>query len=251
MKTQTVLSLVALLILLAAPLRAQDQEASDRWSAEVGLALNSTGGNQDLTAFTTNLGLTRLETAAYELSFNSRFRYGHSEGERVAQNLYGELSLDLWPSAAWSPFLFANGEQDPFKRLDVRFNGGAGVKRTFWQSDWSEVSASGAVLYSYEDLSVPDSLGDGITQTARWSVRTRVRQQISEGSRFEQTVFFQPAWNELDDYLLESMSNLRVALSEQLSLTTTLLYQRDNTPAEDVKPDDYSLSVGLSLATEW
>lgn len=244
--------LIGLLFLLVAPLQAQESDPSpDRWNAEAGLALNSSGGNESLTIITTTLGITHQRDDVFELGVSTRFRYGRSEGEKVAENVRGDVSLDLWPSAGWSPFLFATGEQDPFKRLEIRVNGGAGVKRTFWQEDWNEVSLSSALLYSYEDLAVPDSLGSGITQTARWSFRARARKEVGKGSRLEQVVFFQPAYDRLHDYQLESVSSVRLAFTEQLSFTTTFLFQRDNTPAPDVKPDDYSIAVGLSLSTEW
>lgn len=242
------LSLLALAA-LAAPVAAQ--EAPETWNAEAGLTLQASGGNESLTAFTTTLGLSHLRTDVFEASINGRFRYGESEGERVAQNTRGDISLDLWPQADWSPFLFATAENDPIKKLQARVNGGAGAKRTFWQNGWSEVSLSGAVLYSYENLEVADSLGDGVTQTARWSWRVRGRKELQAGTRIEQTVFFQPAWDRLVDYQLESVTKIRVALNESLAFTTDILYQRDNTPAPDVGPDDYSISVGLSLATGW
>lgn len=245
------ISTLTLILLLAGPVAAQEEEDPDRWSAEAGLALAASGGNEDLTVFATNLGLTRLETDAYEVALKTRFRYGRNNGETVAENLHGELNLDLWPAADWSPFLFATGERDPIKQLESRLNGGAGLKRTFWQEDWSEVSVSSAMLYSHENLEVPDSLGDGITRTARWSFRTVARTELGAGSKIQQTVFFQPAYDRLVDYQLESVTDLRVALSERLAFTTVLLYQRDNTPAPDVKPDDYSITVGLSLSTQW
>ena len=174
------ISTLTLILLLAGPLAAQEEEDPDRWSAEAGLALAASGGNEDLTVFTTSLGLTRLETDVYELALKTRFRYGRNDGRKVAQNLHGELNLDLWPAASWSPFVFATGEQDPIKQLEARLNGGAGLKRTFWQEDWNEVSLSGAMLYSYENLEVPAALGDGINRTARWSFRTVARTEPVE-----------------------------------------------------------------------
>jgi hypothetical protein len=239
-------------LLLSPALAAQDAgEEPDRWAAEAALSLNSSGGNQSLTLITTELGLTHLRTDAYELDLGTRFRYGRSNGEDVAQDLSGSVTLDLWPAATWSPFLFATGEKDPFRRLEVRVTGGAGLKRTFWQEDWNEASLSAAVLYSYENLELADSMGDGVTQTARWSGRGRVRREIREGTRFEQVVFFQPAWDRLADYLLESRSTGRVALSEALAVTASVIYERDSTPAPEVEPDDWSVALGLSLATRW
>lgn len=235
--------------------RAQEPEAQeeepDRWGSQVGLSLNSSGGNEQLTILTTDLSLTHLQTESYELELETRFRYGRSDGDEVAQNLWGSLNADIRPAEAWSPFLFVTAEQDPFKRLDVRLNGGAGVKRTFYQDGWDEVSLSAAGLYSYENLEVADSLGDGNTETARWSLRTRGRHEVRDGTRFEQTVFFQPAWTELDDYLLEARTTGRVAVTQSVALTTTLTYQRDSTPAPEVGPEDWSVAVGLSLANTW
>lgn len=250
----TVLRPLALTLCFATAASAQapeEPEEPESWNAEAGLSLNSSGGNEDLTVFTTNAAISHLQTDIFELGLSARFRYGRSEGEKVAENIRSEMNFDLWPQARWSPFLFATVEKDPFKRLDARLNGGAGAKRTFLQDGWTEVSVSGAALYSYENLAVHDSLGTGISQTARWSWRVRGRKEFGSSSRLEQTVFYQPAWNEFSDYQLESITSARFALSDQLAITTTLLYQRDSTPAPDVKPDDYSIAVGLSMSTQW
>jgi hypothetical protein len=240
---------------LAAPAGLLAQEAvtepPDRWRAEVGLSFNGSGGNQQLTLLTTNLGITHLQTDVFEMGVRSRFRYGESEGSVVARNIQGALNFDLYPEAGWSPFVFMTAEQDAFRKLDLRWNGGAGVKRTFWRNDWDEVSLSGAALYSYENLQVPDSLGTGISGTARWSWRARARKRFAEGTQLEQVVFFQPAWDRLADYQLESSTSGRLALSRSLALTASLLYERDNTPAPEVKPDDWSVAVGFSMTTTW
>jgi hypothetical protein len=228
------------------------QEVEDRWRGEVGLSVNGSGGNESLTVITSEVGLTHLEATRYELGFRGRGRYGRSEGAEVARSLRGSLNVDFRPAERWSPFLFASAEHDRFRRLDLRLNSGGGLKRTFWREEWSEVSLSGAVLYAFEDLAVADEVGGpSVTHAARWSVRGRARWQVREGTRFEQVVFFQPAWDRIGDYLLEAQTSGRVALSESLSLTTGLLYQRDSTPAPDVVPDDWSITIGLSVATTW
>jgi hypothetical protein len=227
------------------------QEPVERWSAELGLALNSSGGNERLTVLTTDVGLTHLETAAYELSFRGRVRYGRSEGTEVARNVRGTLNADFRPGQAWSPFVFGTAEHDPLRRLDLRLSSGVGLKRTFWRDGWSDVSLSGAVLYEFENLAVPEAVEPATTHLARWSWRGRARHQLREGTRMEQLVFYQPVWDSLADYLIESRTSARVAVSERLALTTTLLYQRDSTPPPEVAPDDWSITIGLSLATTW
>lgn len=228
-----------------------EPEDPDRWGTEVGFVLNTSGGNERLTVLTTHVGFTHLETSAYEADVGVRFRYGRSEGVEVARNLRGSTTLDLGPSASWSPFLFATAENDPHKKLEARLNGGSGVKRTFWKDGWNEASLSGAVLYSYENLEVEALEEDGVSETARWSWRGRARRDFTEGRRFEQVVYYQPEWDDYGDYLLEARTTGRWSLTESLAFTTTFLYERDSTPAPSVGPDDWSLAVGLTVATRW
>ncbi len=255
MKQATILAVLGFFALGSGTARAQDtgEDATPpgRWGAEVGLSLNSAAGNEQLTVLTTEVGITHLETERYELSFNGRYRYGRSAGEVVARNIRGSLSLDLWPAAGWSPFVFTTVEQDPFRKLDVRADGGGGVKRTFYQREWDEVSLSAAVLYSYEQVQAADPAVDPLTRTARWSWRGRARHQFREGTRLEQIFFYQPAWNDGGDYIIEARTSGRLALTSALAFTANVLYQRDSTPAPDVEPDDVSVALGLSLATTW
>lgn len=226
-------------------------EEPDRWAGELGFAFNTSGGNEQLTVLTSQIGLTHLETSSYEANLGGRIRYGRSEGEEVARNIRGNASLDVWPEDGWSPFFFATAENDPFKRLHARLNGGSGVKRTFWQKDWSEVSLSAAVLYSYENLDLEEVEGENVSQTGRWSWRGRARRAFGEGRRFEQVVYYQPALDRINDYLFESQTAARWSITRSLAFTTALLYERDSTPAPEVGPDDWSLTIGLTAATQW
>lgn len=249
MRRRTCIFILALAA-AATPVSAQDEEP-ERWRMTAGLALNSSGGNQRLTVLTTTLGFTHLETERYELGLNNRFRYGRSEGEDVAQNFRSVLNFDLFPNDPWSPFAFATLEQDPFRKLELRVNGGAGVKYTFWRQDWSEVSLSSAVLYSMENLEVPVDQGDGVTENARLSFRGRVRRTLGDRSRVEQVVFYQPVYDQAEDYLFDSTTSLTVGLTETVGLSASYIFERDNTPPVDVLKDDWALTVGLEVATGW
>ncbi|HUG41209.1 MAG TPA: DUF481 domain-containing protein [Longimicrobiales bacterium] len=226
-----------------------EQEAR-RWRFDLGVALNSSGGNEDLTVFTSTLALSHIQTDAFELGFDSRIRYGRSGGRDVAQNMRGALTFDFRPEAHWSPFLFASAEKDPFRSLDLRFNGGAGVKRSVWRDGWSEVSLSAAALYSHENLELAEP-GNDINRTARWSFRARGRRELGERSRLEQIVFYQPEWRHSGDHLLQSASSIRLGLTDTLAFTLAFLYDRDSTPAPDVAADDWSLVTGVNLTTRW
>lgn len=248
------LILVATTLLLPPVAYAQEPDAPEppreRWSADVGFALNATGGNQSIAVLTSTMGLSHLQKDDFELGLSGAIRYGRSDGEEVARNTRAALTFDFRPGAAWTPFVFATGENDPFRKLELRFNGGAGVKRTFWREDWSELSLSGAGLYSHEALEVEPGT-DPINRTARWSWRVRARRQLGDRTRAEQVLFWQPDWRRADDYLLEAASSLRLALTRALTLDVAFRFERDSTPAPDVGPDDWSVTTGLSMSTRW
>lgn len=245
-------------LLAAAPLTAQAPPApadsvAPRWDLRFGLALNSSGGNERLTVGTAELGLTRLQTEAFELAFHARARYGRSQGADVARNGQASINLDLVPRERWSPFLFTLAERDRFKKLDLRASGGFGAKRTFWsQGDWEDLSLSGAVLFSFEDLAPADTAATGATKRQfRWSVRFRVRRRIGQTLELEQVTFFQPRFDMLDDYLANARTAARFGLSEHLAFAVNFLYEYDSTPPVDVHAEDWELTVGVEMKTRW
>lgn len=240
-------------LLLAAPLAAQAEEQTPpRWAFSFGLALNSSGGNERLTVGTAQTRLTRLQTDAFELALSARTRYGRSQGEEVARNVRAGINLDLFPEDRWSPFLFTTVEHDPFKRLDIRATGGFGAKRVFWkEGDWSDVSLSGAVLFSYETLAPTDSEPGAVARQFRWSWRFRARRRFGTGLELEHVTFYQPLLDRSVDFLAESRTAGRVAVTEHVSFAVAYLLEYDNAPPPDVRPEDWALTVGVEMSTRW
>src|SRR5690606_39872284 len=69
--------------------------------------------------------------------------YGHGD-LRVLHSFPTRRSSDL--------FVFSSAERDRFKRLDLRSNGGGGLKYRFRSGGRGRASLSAAALYSYEDF---------------------------------------------------------------------------------------------------
>ncbi len=234
------------------PLAAQETEQeADRYKTVLDLAFASTSGNQSVTLLTSDLSFTHLQPERYRLETGFAARFGRSEGEKVTENYKGQLDFALTPEEEWSPFLFGEAEHDPFKRLDIRSNTGAGARYRFWNEDRGEASFSGALLYSYEnfapDPEVPDSLFVESEQNARWSWRLKGERALTEGVTLEHVTFYQPIWDAFDDYLLSAQTTTRVRLTSVVALTVAYLYERDSTPPPDVGRDDRLFTVGVSI----
>lgn len=241
-----------LAILLPSAVAARQAESQDpdpkRWEARIDFGLTAASGNQELTVLTSGVQLTHLRTESMEFELTGQARYGRSEGEEVARNLRGGIRVDLQPKAVWSPFLFVTAERDPFRRLDLRANGGAGVKRVLVNTAQSNLSISMAALYSHQQLRAEPGLPpEPREDMARWSWRLKGAHELQSGVRLEGIVFYQPIWDRAADYLLDADAAVRVRLSQRLGLNVTYSYNRDSTPPTDVRPDDHLLQVGLSV----
>jgi N-acetylated-alpha-linked acidic dipeptidase len=231
----------------AAPRQEQEATAPSRWAATLDLGFNGSRGNTTLAVLSTGFGIKHLITDEFRFEWNGNLRYGESEGEVVARNVRSQVSFDLDPGGAVSPFFFADAERDPFRRMRLRTDGGAGAKYTFWERRNEEVSLSLAGLYSRQEF-FPRPNGDVTPHrtNARWSGRGRVRRQFDD-VRIEHTSFFQPVYDRLSDYNYDATTRIGTRLNERISLTFTHVYKHNSTPPEGVVREDQSFQAGITV----
>lgn len=252
---RTSLAILALLATgsLAAPAFAQEAEVDeqpDLWKVAAELSYTDQSGNESLRLLTTGLNLTHLEPERYELDVTLQSRYGEDDQRVIARNHYGAATFDFAPQASISPFLFADAENDRFRRLDLRASGGAGAKYTFYRPPDTDnrASASLALLYSYENRSAPAGEPEpGARQFARLSLRFKGAQALREGVDLVHISFLQPVANEIEDYLLRTETGIKTSLTDRLALSVVYQTSRDSRPPQGVGADDRLLKTGLIL----
>jgi hypothetical protein len=221
----------------------------DRWKLATEISFTDQSGGRDLRLFTGGVQVSHREKEAFELEGSLQSRYGKSQGDLVARNHFGSLSFDLHPGDVWSPFLFMTAERDPFKRLDMRFAGGAGAKYTpFPREAPGEVSLSLALLYSREDLRPnEDEPVPNDRSLARWSFRVRGGRELDEAVSVQHVTFYQPMVDQMADYLLRSETGAKVLLTERLALSVSYALNRTARPPEGVAPEDRLFRTGLII----
>lgn len=234
-------------VLLSPCLSAQSSEQAERdvWRTQVDLGLNSSSGNSSLTTMLTGISLERLETERIEFGISANYRYGKSEGRTIADLFQTQLKLDINPLAVWSPFLFASTERNPVRRLDLRASAGAGWKYTNWRTARGKSSVSLASIFNYEDFDGSGTTVVETEKTARWSARVKFNLYFGQGAEYEFITFYQPVWDELDDYYLNLDTSLRVPVVAGLSLVVRYELRHDQTPAPGVKEDDSFVTMSF------
>jgi len=223
--------------------------APDRWRVVLDLAFSGSSGNQDLSVLTTGARITHLVKEDFELEANAQLRYGRSEGEEVARNVRGGLTLEIFPKARWSPFISTTLENDPFRKLDLRANGGAGAEFVLVKAPRTNVEFSMGALYSYEDYAgEPGSAAlKRFQETALWSLRLRGQQQFQSGFRLEHNTHYQPRWNVSSDYNLMTDTSARIMLNDRIAFTFGFRFERDSTPRQGVERDDRLTRAGVTI----
>lgn len=258
MKSKSIATvLLAALVALFSPHLAAGQDVEpeprkpDSWALVVDLAFSGASGNDRTVLLSSGFQLKHLRTELFEMEWSSAVRYGRSEGREVARNLKSGFKMDIRPAARWSPFVSVTGERDPFRKLDLRSSGGAGVKYVLWKRPSGSTSLSVAGLYSYENFMNTGEVPLDTRQTARWSWRFKGDQRLSERLRIENTTLYQPIWNRSGEYLLSALTALNVPMSERIALTLSHSYDRDSYPPEGVRKDDHLVKAGLTIRTRW
>ncbi len=245
--SRTLSALSAVLSLVPACLLAQEPTA--RWSLDVELGLNGASGNSSFSILRTGFRARHVRTDIAELETSVLVRHGKSDGKVIADDAKATLKLDLWSSARWSPFTFADWSRDDIRRLDTRFSGGAGGKWTFWSGDSGKASFSVAALYDYQNFKVEPGSADPASESlARWSFRTQVEKKLSSSAKFEHLAVYQPVWDEAGDYAMDVTHTVSTQILGNLTLAVEHQYLRDATPPPDVEPADQRFSVLLKMS---
>lgn len=235
----------------AAQSSASSSSRDDRWNVSAELSYTDQTGNKVLRLLTGGLKVAHRERESFELDGSVQSRYGKSDDRVVARNHYASLALDLQPEEVWSPFLFFNAERDELKRLDLRFSGGAGAKYTFYEQpkQKNEGSVSLAILYSHESFATVEGQPPprDPRNLARWSLRAVGKQRVNSAVSLQHTSFYQPALEEMADYLLRSETGAKVLLTQRLALSVGYQLSRTNRPPEGVGPDDRLFKTGIII----
>lgn len=226
------------------------QPAPRRWKMGAEFSYTDQSGNKALSLFTGGFKFSHQDKQAFALDGELNSRYGKSEGEVVARNHFGAVNFSPRSTSLWAPSISLKAERDPFKRLDLRFSGGAGARFTPYRRERSSDNASLSLRLAYEYTNLretPNSPEREIQHRPRWTMEARGTQQLRPGITAQHQSSFEPSWGELANYLLRSQTGMKILLTKRLALSVEHQLSRTNRPPVGVEPDDRLFKTGIII----
>lgn len=229
--------ILAAIAALPGALSSQESPEPDHWKVEGEVGASVFFGSTSQTAVNTRLGLG-TQDQPQEFQLDAAFIYGEvstPEGLRRVHKRSWKVgsSLDALPDARFSPFIFGQAEGSWEKRIDLRYNLGAGGKLGLVTRQQGRLDLSISVLAerTLPSERAPETVDDQLD--ARWSTRLRGRRSLSEGRITLQTeTHYQPRFNRADDFTFTSTSSLGFRLNDVVSLKLTFIDNYDSGAVE-------------------
>lgn len=123
-----------------------------------------------------------------------------------------------------------------------RGQAGVGVAYDVLKKSWGKVNISNGILYETSNLYLADSTRETY-QTIRNSFRLMYKFNYKKLITLDGTHFIQNSLSIPDDYILRSSNTLSVKLTNWLSLTASVVYNKVNRAATDNLLINYGLTV--------
>ena len=203
------------------------------FSGSVELALSNTSGNTEKQDYA--LG-SRLQWHKDKITDYLLLRgaYGESAGVKSTENsfLHARHIYQYRPRLAVEGYVQA--EQDTFARLEFRGLAGGGARYTL------------GAYYSQEriDNDYPDGGTDNLWRASSYLI---LKYQATPNTALVSSTYYQPAFEDIDDYRLLEQAAMKVKLNDTLSLIVSADYRLDSKPPTGVEKRDVTYTTSFSL----
>lgn len=227
------------------PLIADANQPGLLGAAEAALDLRT--GNTQLLLLSGSL-LGRYRTGRHLVFLLARKEFGKQGGERFSNKDFEHLRYRYAVLERLEAELFAQHDQDEFRRLAVRLLAGAGPRVTLIATDEFNGAAGLAYMLEYEQLDDGPYADSGDeTLDHRLSGYLTGGLQLDDRLHFAQSVYAQPRIDQPDDLRVLGETELAVALDQHFSLKLTFSLAYDSRPPDGRRGLDTGTKTSLQL----
>ncbi len=170
------------------------------------------------------------------------YKQGQSRGVRNANKSYLHLRHRHALNETWALEGFGQTQQDEFANLKLRTLLGGGMRWSQKRETWRFHLGLGT-FYEYEEL----RKSKGNPKSYLWRANTYMTADylLNNQVKLHETIYFQPAWNAIDDLRVLNDVSLKVSLTDSLALSLTLEVTYDSRPPVGTVKTNVSYQTGL------
>lgn len=186
-----------------------------------------------------------FEVSKKNISLNSTndWVYGESQDLVTNNDFTSALNFDLYKATrTWYYWGLASYTSSYSLKISNQFQTGGGIGHNTIRKKNAELVISDGILFETSNLYDPVP-GKSTYVTARNSLRIKYRFVILHTIVLDGIHFWQPALNDINNYIIRSNNNLSVKVSKWLSLTTSLGYNRFN----QTKSENMLINFGFTF----
>jgi hypothetical protein len=205
-------------VLIAVPASGQEEKS---WSAKTELGASVFFGNTSQSAVTTSLS-GDLERGVLDLAGRAGSSYGEASNDEgvkfVNKRAWGvEIDVNYDPGTALNGLVRGKMESIFEKKIDRRYNVGAGGRYQFGSEEGTQSELSLAVL---GEKTIPrEGAGDEEGVVAKWSARFKLARGADGGRvRFESDTTFEPEMSDIAVYTLTSRNSIAFQLNQRIAV---------------------------------
>ncbi len=213
------------------------------WSGGVDGLFSGSGGNTERILASAGARL-QWRGGADRVRLQASAEYEESGREVTARNLVVHLRHNREFGDRWSTVGFVQRQSNPFQRLTSRWLLGAGLRCDLLDDDRGNVSLGATPMLEIERLTGQT----GHDTRARMSVFVHAERDLAERVRLDMTGFWQPLFDDLDDWRAVGNVGLTVDMTGSVEVMTGFSVEDNARAPEGVKRTDWNSYAGVGVS---
>ncbi len=217
------------------------------FSGNLSFYISAKTGNTDIQEFgaDTKLGYTGNN---FHTLLIGQGTFGWKDGNQYSNNALLHLRYIRELNSIISPEIFSQIDYDKKRLLLFRSLIGGGVRLSFVTDSLKSLSYGTSYMFEYEKLDLPsNSKHLNKTYNHRWNNYLSYSNSVSSNSRISLAVYFQPRFDNFNDFRILSENFISVRISTKLALSLNFRLRYDSQPPDNIKNFDTSSSMGITL----
>ncbi|MEE3483084.1 MAG: DUF481 domain-containing protein [Bacteroidales bacterium] len=217
-----------------------------KWFFEASLGGIFNSGNINDLGFNTAGEISRNDSL---ISFLTNYKFIYKKDNETLRNkeLKASIKTDILQYNRWSPFVAIEFITNKFKAYDYKISALTGVKlRIYDKPDLCSYSISAAFMFDRVKYTPEKSILS--ERNYRLSLRPKIRQKIGDVLTINCISFYQPSFENFNDYIFDTSVNFDCKISTHFFICTGFYHEyRSKLPTEDYKRNDFSTEVSLTV----